>query len=174
MTDLHEIAQEVFSGYDRQGIRNYIHPSVKVGMGVKVWHYAVILADVELGIGVSVGSHCEIGRGSFIGGHSRIGRGVFLPPNSIVGEKVFIGPNVTFTDDKMPRVPDGDDPPYNAQPPIIEDNAAIGAGAVILPGVRIGYGALVGAGAVVTKDVPRLTIVLGSPARLKAAPGLVA
>lgn len=155
------------TGYRRQGIENYIDPSVHLGLGVKVWHYAVILQDVELGLGVSVGSRSEIGRGSKIGGQTRIGSGVFLPPNSVVGHSVFIGPNVTFTDDKNPRVPDEDDPPYTAQPPIIEDHAAIGAGAVILPGVRIGYGALVGAGAIVTKNVPPHAVIRGEPARVR-------
>lgn len=144
----------------------WVDQSAKVGKDVKIWHYAVVLQDVTLGDGVSIGARSEIGRGSTIGARSRIGSGVFLPPNSIVGESVFIGPNVTCTDDKHPKVPEPGDPPYDAKPPVIGDGAAIGAGAVILPGVRIGKHARIAAGAVVTKDVPAGMAVMGTPARI--------
>ena len=144
----------------------FVDPSVRIGLDVRIWHYAVVLQDVTLGDGVSIGARSEIGRGSVIGAKSRIGSGVFLPPNSIVGESVFIGPNVTCTDDKHPKVPEPGDPPYDAKPPVIGDGAAIGAGAVILPGVRIGKHARIAAGSVVTKDVPAGMAVMGTPARI--------
>lgn len=142
--------------------QNFIDPSAVIRKGTRVWHFAVVLADVFIGENCSIGSCCEIGHGSVIGNGSRIGHGVFLPPKSIVGENVFIGPSVTFTDDKAPRV---NNPDYNAQPPIIENGANIGAAAVILPGVRIGAGAMIGAGAIVTKDVAPLRMVRCEPAR---------
>jgi acetyltransferase-like isoleucine patch superfamily enzyme len=142
--------------------QNFIDPSAVIGKGTRVWHFAVILADVTIGENCSIGSCCEIGHGSVIGSGSRIGHGVFLPPKSIIGENVFIGPSVTFTDDKTPRV---NNPYYHAQPPVIEHGANIGAGAVILPGVRIGAGAMIGAGAIVTKDVLPLRMVRSEPAR---------
>jgi acetyltransferase-like isoleucine patch superfamily enzyme len=92
----------------------------------------------------------------------RIQHGAFLPNRARIGDRVFIGPNATFTDDRYPEV---NNPRYKAEPPIVEDDVAIGAGAVILPGVRIGRGALIGAGAVVTKDVPPSAVVVGNPAR---------
>jgi acetyltransferase-like isoleucine patch superfamily enzyme len=138
-------------------------------MGSKVWWYAVVLQDVRIGVNCSIGSHTEIGRGSKIGDQSRIGALCFLPPNSQIGCSVFIGPGVVFTDDRFPMIHDPADPPYTAEPPIVEDYANIGAAAVILPGVRIGAGAFVAAGAVVTKDVPAGGMVLGLPAR----PGIV-
>jgi UDP-2-acetamido-3-amino-2,3-dideoxy-glucuronate N-acetyltransferase len=119
---------------------------------------------VILGDHVSIGSHVEIGRGSVIGQGTRIGKGVFLPSNSSIGDEVFIGPNVTFCDDKYPRVANRD---YNAQPPYVGDRASIGAGCVILPGVKIGAGAMLGAGSVITSDVPANALIYGEPARVK-------
>lgn len=147
-----------------------IDPSAIIGDGSIVWHFAIVLQSVRIGKDVSIGGRCEIGRGSLIGDRTRIGSGTFLPPNSIIGEAVFIGPNVTFTDDKHPRVPDADDPPYDAQPPIVGNGASIGAGAVILPGVIIGAGARVAAGSVVTANVPPRVMVLGSPAKERPMP----
>lgn len=141
---------------------SYIDGSAHVHYSVKVWHFAVILRGAEIGKNSSIGSHCEIGRGTKIGEATRISKGVFLPSNSVIGNNVFIGPNVTFTDDKYPRAGNTS---YDARPPIVEDGASIGAGAVILPGVRIGANSLVGAGAIVTKDVPRGEHVRGTPAR---------
>ena len=141
----------------------FIDPTAKLGRNVKVWQFASILKDVVLGDNVQVGANAEIGRGSRIGNNTRIGHGVFLPPNSIIGENCFIGPSVTFTDDKNPVCGNTE---YFAQPPVLEDWSSIGAGAVILPGVRIGRGALVGAGSIVTKDVQEGTIVKGNPARI--------
>lgn len=137
--------------------------TARVNMTSAVWHFAVIGDGAVIEGDCSIGSHAEIGRGSIIGAGSRVGKGSFLPSRSEIGKRVFIGPNVTFCDDKRPRA---GNPGYKAEPPIVEDDASIGAGAVILPGVRIGKGALVGAGAVVTKDVPEGSVVLGNPARI--------
>ena len=148
-------------------IHRFIDPSATVHPTAKVWHYAVVLQDVFIGADVSVGAHAEIGRGSRIGAGTRIGSGVFLPPDTIIGERVFIGPHVAMSDDKHPRVPYPSSEPYHAQPPVIGDDVAIGLGAVLLPGVTIGHGARIGAGAIVTKDVPAGGFVRGEPAREK-------
>ncbi len=148
----------------------FIDASATLGDDSVVWHFARILADVRIGRGVSIGGGAEIGRGSVIGDDSRISAGVFLPPNSVVGKGVFIGPNATFTDDKHPRVLKPGDPPYTAEPPIIHDFAAIGAGAVICPGITIGEGARVAAGAIVTKNVVPHGMVRGMPARPRTMP----
>ena len=165
MSDLHEEYELTCRGYRRQGIECYIDPSVRIGMGTVVWHYARVLANVDLGLFVSIGGGSEIGVGSTIGAHSRVGANTFLPPRSVVGHNVFIGPGVTCTDDKTPFAHKPDDPPYTPQPPIIEDYASIGAGAILLPGVRVGHHARVAAGAIVTKDVPPHGTVRGEPAR---------
>jgi len=142
---------------------NFIDPTAKLGKNVKVWQFASVLKDAVLGDNVQIGANAEIGRGSVIGENSRISHGVFLPSNSQIGKNVFIGPSVVFTDDKNPVCGNTN---YIAQPPVLEEWASVGAGAVILPGVRIGKGALVGAGAIVTHDVPEGTIVKGNPARI--------
>lgn len=143
---------------------NFIDESAKLGQRVTVWHFATILANVEIGDDVSIGSHAEIGRGSVIGEGSRISAFVFLPPNSRVGNRVFIAPHAMFCDDKTPRAGNAD---YFAQPPVIEDDAVIGANATILPGIRIGHHAVIGAGAIVTHDVEPHMTVYGTPSRPK-------
>lgn len=151
-------------------IRAFIDQSARMGEGAIVWHFSVVLADVVIGDRVSIGSRCEIGRGSAIGDGTRIGSGTFLPPNSEIGKNVFIGPNVTFTDDRHPRIHEEGDAPYHPEPPRVEEGAAIGAGAVILPGVRIGKHARVAAGAIVTKDVIEYGMVRGQAAKPRTMP----
>lgn len=148
-----------------QGPIRFIDPSATVDATASVWHYAVVLADAVIGAQCNVGSGCEIGRGTVIGAYSRIGSGTFLPPNTTIGERVFIGPHVVMCDDRHPRVPSPGIPSYFAEPPVIEDDAVVGAGAVLLPGVRIGRNARVAAGALVTKDVPENGFVRSEPAR---------
>src|SRR3990167_41309 len=139
-----------------------VHPSVKMGENVTVWQFASILKDVVIGDDVSVGACAEIGAGSVIGNKTRISRGVFLPNNSVVGDYVFIAPAVTFCDDNYPVA---NNKHYTAEPPIIENHASVGAGSTILPGVKIGWGSMIGAGSVVTKDVPRHTVFYGEAAK---------
>ncbi len=137
-----------------------IDPSVTFGVYSIVWHFTSIGFATTVGDNVVIGSHCYIGNNCTIGNEARIQTGVFLPNHSQIGERVFIGPHACFTDDRYPRVRSL----YNPQPPIIEDDASIGAGAVILPGVRLGKGCMVGAGAVVTHDVEPGARVVGTPA----------
>lgn len=154
----------------RAVIECYIDPSATLGEHSLVWWYARVLAEVRIGANCSIGGGAEIGRGSIIGDNTRVGANAFLPPKSVVGANVFIGPGVVCTDDRHPAIHGPDDPPYVAQPPIIEEGAAIGAGAVLLPGVRIGKYARVAAGAIVTKDVVERGMVRGLPARARTMP----
>lgn len=146
------------------GVVSFIDPSAKIGAGTKVWHYAVVLADVVVGENCSIGSRAEIGRGTKIGNNSRIGSGVFLPPNSKIGKSCFIGPNTTMTDDRHPFAGNAS---YIAEPPILDDFCSVGAGCVLLPGVKIGKKAMIGAGAIVTKDVPAGAVVYGKAAEVR-------
>ncbi|OQX54019.1 MAG: N-acetyltransferase [Candidatus Cloacimonas sp. 4484_209] len=145
----------------------------------KKQRYSVIV-DVEIGEGTIIHDHvnlykCKIGRdckidafvyieeGVEIGDECKIRPFVFIPTGVKIGNRVFIGPNVTFTNDKYPKVK-GE---WELKETIVENDVSIGAGAVILPGVRIGKGAMIGAGAVITKDVPEGSVMVGNPARVK-------
>jgi UDP-2-acetamido-3-amino-2,3-dideoxy-glucuronate N-acetyltransferase len=156
-------------GFRYTGPTVSIDPTATIGEDCRIWAFTTIGAHVILGESCVIGSCCYIGAESVLGAHVHLNHGVFLPNGSRLGDRVFIGPNVTCTDDKHPRV---NNPDYQAEPPVIEDDANIGAGAVILPGVRLGHGCTIGAGAVVTHDVPAGETWAGIPARrLRKLPG---
>ena len=152
------------------GVLPTIHGNVTLGTNIHfgadvvIWQNATICNECIIGDGVVIGSNVWIGKKVKIGAGSRIQHGAFIPNNTIIGSGVFIGPNVTLTDDRYPTC--NKTSPYNAEPPIIEDLCAIGAGAVILPGVKVHRGSMIGAGAVVTQDVPRFVTVVGAPAAI--------
>lgn len=134
----------------------------KLGERVHVGHGALIREKNDLADDVSIGSNCQIEPGNVIGRGTRIQSGCFIS-NSTIGEGVFVGPNVVFTDDPHPPCPS-----YLAclRGATVEDGAVIGANVTILPGIRLGRGCFVAAGAVVTADVPEGMVVTGSPARV--------
>lgn len=134
---------------------------IQSGEDCLIWQYSTVCAGTVLGDKVVIGSNVWIGKNCEIGSYTRIQHGAFIPNNTIIGKSVFIGPNVTLTDDKYPKA----GMLYQPHPPIIEDDVSIGAGAVILPGVRIGRGAMIGAGSVVTQDVTAFETSVGVPAR---------
>ena len=142
----------------------YIHPTsiveprVQVGWGTSVWAFCHLMKDCTIGAECSIGAYCQIDEGVRIPKLTRIGNGVWVFRGVHLEPDVFIGRGVRFTNDKYPR-----NRKRNWTPEVtnIETGVAIGAGAIILPGVRIGYGAIIGAGAIVTKDVPYLKIVKG-------------
>lgn len=150
-----------------------VQSHVAVGERCIIWNGARLLPCVVLEDDVMIGGGTEIGRGSRIGTGSRIGANCFFPSDTQIGVNVFVGPGVVCTDDRYPRVAKPGDPPYHAEPPTIEDGANIGARAVLLPGVRIGAGALVAAGAIVTDDVGPGEMVRCEPARVYALGGAV-
>ena len=137
--------------------------TVIFGEGCQVWQFATICDFTIIGHDAVIGSGAWIGRNVRIGHSTRIQHGAFIPNGSNIGAYVFIGPNVTLTDDKYPRAGNY---AYRPEPPILKDYCSIGAGVVILPGVTIGEKAMVGAGSVVTQDVPPFAVVIGSPARI--------
>ena len=139
-----------------------IHPSAVIPDSSTVWAFCVLGMGVSLGENTSVGAGTELGNYTTVGEGTRIGKGCFLPHRSQIGRYVFIGPHVTFTDDKHPDVGKAH---YKPQPPQVGDYASIGAAAVILPGITIGSAARIGAGAVVTRDVPAGETWFGVPAR---------
>jgi len=140
---------------------NAIHLSAFIEETSKVWNFTTICEGVIIGRNSVIGSNCYIGKNCVIGHNVHIQHGVFLPNNTIVEDNVFIGPNATFTDDRYPR---SGNTSYEAKPPILRNGCSIGAGVVVLPGIEIGACAMVGAGAVVTKNVTPGETVFGLPA----------
>lgn len=144
-----------------------IAPGVRCGQSVMIYECTTICKDVVLGDFVMVGGRCFIAQGARVGDYTRIGDGCILGVKMEIGKAVFIAPHVCVLGDRFPRVgnPDYEGVPGN-EPVVVEDEAAIGGNATLLSGIRIGHNATVGAGAVVTKDVPPWAIVAGNPARI--------
>jgi len=132
-----------------------------VGDRTRIWAFAHILPGAQLGQDCNICDHVFIENDVIIGDRVTVKCGVQLWDGLRVGDDVFIGPNATFANDRFPR---SKHYPTQFTTTTIDDSASIGAGAVILPGVRIGRSAMIGAGAVVTKDVPANAIVIGNPA----------
>ena len=150
-----------------------IHPladvqSSNIGEETRIWQFVVVLDGAAIGSECNICSHCFIESDVIIGDRVTIKNGVQLWNGLRVGDDVFIGPNVTFTNDRRPKSGNRE---FRLEQTILEDGCSIGAGAVILPGLRIGKNALVGAGAVVTRDVPQGMVVFGNPARSKEKQG---
>ena len=139
--------------------------STAIGSGSTVWQFCVVLKGAKIGANVNICSHCFIENEVVIGDNVTVKNGVSLFDGITLEDNVLVGPNVTFTNDKRPR-----SKVYPSQFPktLIKTGASIGGGAVILPGVTIGEHAMIGAGAIVTKDVPDYAVVYGDAARVKA------
>jgi acetyltransferase-like isoleucine patch superfamily enzyme len=147
-----------------------IASDVVLGEGATV-HEFVNLYGCTIGAFSRVGAFVEIQRDATIGAHCKISTHSFICSGVHIGDRVFVGHGVTFVNDRHPRAckPDGTpkaDRDWTLERTHVEDDAAIGSGATILCGVRIGRGAMVGAGAVVTRDVPPGSTVVGNPARV--------
>ncbi len=137
--------------------------SKTIGSGTTIWQSVVVLPGAKIGDDVNICAHCFVENDVVIGNRVTIKCGVSLWDGVRIDDDVFVGPNVTFSNDKFPR---SKRYPDKFLPTRIEAGASIGGGAVLLPGITIGRGAMVGAGAVVTRSTPPYAIVYGSPARI--------
>lgn len=147
----------------------FVHPtalveSATIGDGTRVWAFAHVLE------GAVIGSDCKIGDHAFIEGGATLGDRVTVKNQSLIwhgvslGDDVFVGPNTVFTNDLGPRVR-YQTGPEDWEKTIVESRASIGANSTIVAGIRIGFNAMIGAGSVVTRDVPDHALVYGNPAR---------
>jgi UDP-2-acetamido-3-amino-2,3-dideoxy-glucuronate N-acetyltransferase len=142
-----------------------------VGDETRVWHHAHIRENARVGRNCIIVKDVYIDRGVVIGDKVKIQNGAYLYHGVTLEDGVFVGPGVCLTNDKYPRAitPAGDlkgDEDWEVSPTIVKRGASLGARAVVLPGVVIGRCAMIGAGAVVTRDVPDHGLVQGNPARL--------
>jgi acetyltransferase-like isoleucine patch superfamily enzyme len=147
----------------------FIHPKAiveahNIGEGTRIWAFAHLLEGASVGRNCNICDHTFVEGSVIVGDNVTIKNGVYLWDGVRIEDNVFIGPNATFTNDIRPR--------SKMYPPefmrtYIRKGASIGANATIICGINIGKWAIIGAGSVVTKDVPDYAIVYGSPARIK-------
>ncbi len=135
----------------------------KVGASPRIYQPSVVSPDARIGTDVVIGAFCYVG-GAVIGDGTRIQSHVSVWDGVTLGRDVFVGPGATFTNVRHPRAEFSRGPDWDLT--VVEDGASIGARAVVVAPVHIGRYAMVGAGAVVTRDVPANAIVVGSPARI--------
>lgn len=145
-----------------------IHPlsdvqSKEIGEGTRIWQFSVVLAGAKIGANCNICAQVFIENDVVVGDNVTIKNGVQLWDGVRIENDVFIGPNATFTNDLMPR---SKVYPEQYLQTVVKSGASIGANATILPGVTVGEGSMVGAGAVVTKDVPAGVVVTGNPAKV--------
>jgi len=147
-----------------------ITPDVVIGQNVRIFHF-VNLYGCTIGDGSKIGTFVEIQKGVTIGQNVKVSSHTFICEGVTIEDGVFIGHHVCFINDRYPRAVNGDgslqtEADWAVIPTVVKRGASIGSNATVLCGVTIGENALVGAGSVVTKDVPANTVVAGNPARI--------
>jgi UDP-2-acetamido-3-amino-2,3-dideoxy-glucuronate N-acetyltransferase len=143
-----------------------IHPlsdvqSTRIGIDTIIWQYTIILPDARIGNNCNINAHCFVENDVIIGNDVTVKCGVYLWDGIILEDSVQIGPNVTFTNDKYPRAKQS----FVVSRTVVKKGASIGANATIIGGITIGKYALIGAGSVVTKNVPDNALWIGNPAK---------
>ena len=146
-----------------------IADDVILGQGAKIYDF-VNLYGCEIGHNTKIGTFVEIQKGSKIGNNCKISSHTFICEGVTIEDNVFVGHNVTFINDMYPRAVTADgnlqtDEDWVCLPTVVKAGAAVGSAATLLGGITVGENAIIGAGSVVTKDVPANTIVAGNPAR---------
>ncbi|MEO6987847.1 MAG: acyltransferase [Aquihabitans sp.] len=140
-----------------------ISPEAEVGPGTSVWEWSKIREGAKVGAGCVIGQGVYIDHGVVLGDGCKVQNGVSIYSGVTIGDRVFVGPHVTFTNDLSPRAFSVD---WVIVPTEVEDMVSIGANATIVCGNRLGRGAMIGAGAVITSDVSPFALVVGNPAQV--------
>lgn len=140
-----------------------VEPKSYIGAYTRIWHFAHIRDGAIIGEDCTIGKDVFVDAGARIGNRCKIQNGVSVYNGVTLEDEVFVGPNVTFTNDKHPRAV-GD---WTVSHTLVKRGASIGAGAVLVAGITIGEYAMIGAGAVVTKDVPPHALLYGNPAHIE-------
>ena len=135
-----------------------------IGDGTRVWNFVHVREKAEIGNNCVLGDYVYIGRGVKIGDGVKLENRTTVYEGVTIEEKVFVGPDVTFTNDPIPRSFSTD---WNLLPTIVKKGASIGASTVVVCGVTLGEYVLIGAGSVVTKDVPPYALAYGNPAKIR-------
>ncbi len=147
----------------------YIHPTAEVsgeatvGDGTKIWNQAQVREGASIGAGCVISKNTYIDTGVSIGARCKLQNNVNVYHGVTLEDDVFVGPSATFTNDRFPRAANA---AWQITPTVVKSGASIGANATIVCGVTVGAYAMVGAGAVVTRNVPPHTLVAGNPARV--------
>ncbi len=144
-----------------------IHPladvqSDRIGAGTQIWQFVVVLKEARIGENCNINCQVFIENDVVIGDHVTIKPGVQIWDGMYIGDHVFIGPNATFTNDLIPR---SKQYPTSFPKTFIGEGASLGANSTVLPGISIGKYAMLGAGSVLTKDIPNNEVWIGNPAK---------
>lgn len=138
--------------------------SEKIGAGTRIWAYAHVMEGATVGKNCNICDHCFVESGAVIGNNVTIKNGVSVWDKVTIEDGVFIGPNAALTNDSWPRSRNAS---WQPRETLIARGATIGANATILCGIRVGAFAMIGAGAVVTRDLPDFSLCYGNPARVQ-------
>ncbi|HTV42217.1 MAG TPA: acyltransferase [Candidatus Sulfotelmatobacter sp.] len=147
-----------------------IGADVRLGRNVRIYDFTN-LYGCEIGDDVRIGAFVEIQKGAKIGNRCKISSHTFICEGVTLEDEVFVGHHVVFTNDRFPRATNGNgelqtERDWECIPTLVKRGASIGSGAILLCGITVGEDSIVGAGSVVTRDVPRGVIVAGNPARI--------
>lgn len=144
---------------------SYVDEGAEIGEGTKIWHFCHVMSGAKIGKNCSLGQNVNIGGKAIIGDGVKIQNNVSVYDNVVIEDDVFCGPSCVFTNVINPRA--FVERKHEYKQTVIKRGASIGANATIVCGVTVGEYALIGAGSVVTKDVPAYALVYGSPSRVR-------
>ena len=145
---------------------SYLDENVEIGEGTKIWHFSHIQSGSIIGKNCSIGQNVNIGNNVIIGNSVKIQNNVSIYEGVELEDYVFCGPSMVFTNIRVPRSEFPQKGSEYYEKTLVKKSASIGANATIICGVTIGRYALIGSGAVVTKDVPDYALVIGNPGRI--------